>query len=123
MTRWDWEDCICISWVVILLKNAPSLSILTRHSKNSVLTGTMWNIINPNGVSKVIDSINTALPIPNINLADSVIFPSSWTKVSSYCNAFSGLIPPVDQVKISKSMSNSLNSVALYCKSVDKLMT
>lgn len=56
------------------MKNAPSLSVSAKHSKNSMLTGTMWNIIDSNGMSKVINPMDAILPIPNINLVDLAMF-------------------------------------------------
>lgn len=94
-----------------------------RQNKNEMLTGTMWNIINPNDVSRLTDLINAVLPIPNIKLADPAMFLSSYRKVLRYYNTFNWLIPPIDRDKASESMSNLLNSVLLYCELVDKLKT
>ena len=48
-----------------------------RQSKNGVLTGTMWNIINPSDVFWLIDPINAVLPILNEKLANLAVFLSS----------------------------------------------
>lgn len=121
MTGRRWASCIDITSLVILLKNAPSLSMSARHSKNRVLTSTMWNVIDPNSICKLTNSIDIALLIPNIKLADPSIFLSSWTKISSYCNALSWPMPLVDRVETFESISNPLNSILLYWESVDEL--
>lgn len=66
INRWDWDNFVYIIWLVILLNNAPSLSMLVKHNKNKVLTCTMWNIMNSISISKIIDSMNIVLLISNI---------------------------------------------------------
>ena len=89
MTRYCQVGCICITSLVILLKNTPSLFISARHSKNRVLTDTIWNVIDPSGISRLTDPINVTLLIPNIKFADPAIFLSSWIVISSCYNALS----------------------------------
>lgn len=72
--RWNWGACICIIPLVILLKNALSLSILAKYNKYGVLIGTMWNVINLNSLLKITDLMNEVPPISNIKLADLVVF-------------------------------------------------
>lgn len=60
-----------------MLKNTSSLSISAKHSKNEVLTDSMWNVIVFNSVSKIINPMDVALPIPNVKLADPAMFFSS----------------------------------------------
>lgn len=112
-----------ITWLVTLLKNIPSLSILARYIKNGVLKSTIWNIIDFNGVFKLTDSIDKVLSIPNIKFTNPVVVLSSCIEVSRYCNAFSWLILSINWVEIFKSINNSLNSMSVYCKSLDNLKT
>lgn len=109
--------------MVILLKNASSLSISTKLNKNWVLTNTIWNLVNPIGVSRITDLIDIVVSIPNIKLIDGTVFLSSETEVSSYFHVFDWLMPPVDWVGTFESMSNPLDLVSLYYESVDKLET
>lgn len=74
-------------------------------------------------MSRLIDLIDTALPIPNIKLADQAIFSLSQIEVSSCYNSFNWSMPPVDWVKTLESINNLLNSVLLYLDLVDKLKT
>lgn len=74
ITGWNWGDCVYIIWLVILLKNALSLFISARYSKYNILTNTMWNIIDPNSMSKITDLIEVTFSIPNINLANLTMF-------------------------------------------------
>ena len=48
-----------------------------KQSKNIVLIDTIWNMIDPIGVSKITKPIDAILPIPNVKLADSAVFLSS----------------------------------------------
>lgn len=66
--RWCWVNYIddCITWILILLKNAQSLSILAQQSQNSVLIGIMWNVINLNKLFMLTDPINTTFQISDI---------------------------------------------------------
>ena len=45
-----------------------------KHSKNGVLTSTIWKVIGPSGMSRLIDLIDAALLILNIKLADLAVF-------------------------------------------------
>ena len=105
------------------MKNAPRLFMSARQSKNGVLTKKMWNIIDPSYMFRLIDLINIMLFIPNIQLANPVVFLFSSIKVLSCCNAFNWPILPINQVEIPKSMNSLLNLVSLYCKLVEKLKT
>ena len=98
MTEWCWAGCNgdCITSLVMLLKNAPSLSILARHGKNVVLTGTRWKISGPSGVSRLTDLIDKALAISNVKFVNSAIVLLSWTEVSSCCNTLSWPISSID---------------------------
>ena len=81
--------CDYITWLVILLKNTPSLLISARHNKNMVLKDTIWNIIDPNNMSKLTDLIDIILPMSYIKFADLTIFLSICTKLFNCCNTFS----------------------------------
>ena len=125
MTRWDQRDCICdcITWLIILLKNAPSLFISAGHSRNRVLTGTMWNIINFISMSKITNLIDVVLSLPNVKLANPALFLSSCIEVLNCCNTFNWLMLLDNWVEKSKLINNLLNLVLLYYKSVDELKT
>ena len=123
MTECRQVGCIFITSLLILLKNALSLSILARYSKNGVLTGTIWNVIDPNSISKLIDPIDVILLILNIKLADPAIFLLSWIVISSCYNTLSWFILLFDQVEALKSISNPLNLVSFYQESADELKT
>lgn len=90
ITRWQQAGyiCDCITWLVILLNKALCLSISAKHSKNGMLTRTMWDVINLKGVSRLIDLIDVMFLISNIKFANPAISLSSWTDISSCCSAF-----------------------------------
>lgn len=113
--------CDCITWLVILLKNALYLSISAKQSKNRVLTRTMGNIICLNGMSKLTDPIDAKFSILNVKLANLAVFLLSWIEVSICYNAFNWLMPSVDQIKIPELINNPLNSMLLYHESGDEL--
>lgn len=77
-----------------------------RHNKIGVDRHYV-KLIDPSDVFKLINLIDEVLLIPNIKLANSVIF------FSSYCNALNWQMPAVNSVKVLESMSNSLNSMSL----------
>lgn len=110
-----------ITSLVILLKSALSLFMSAKHNKNGVMTGTMWNIINSSGISRLTDLIDVVLLISNVKLANLAVFLSSWKRISSYYNALNWPMSFVDQVETSESINNSLNSVSLYRELVDEL--
>lgn len=98
MTKWDLKDCVCdcITQLVILLKNAPSLFILARHNRNKVLTGTIWNVTDLIGMSKMTNSINVVFLISNVKLADLAIFLSNCIEVLNSYNAFNWSMPLIN---------------------------
>ena len=69
------------------------------------------------------DLINIVFPISNVKLVDPAVFLLSWIKLLSCSNAFSWPMPPVDRFEVPKLISNPLNLVSLYRKSVDELKT
>lgn len=103
------------------MKNTSSLSISARYIKNEKLTSTMWNIIDPIGVSKIINLIDDLLLIPKVKLADLAILLASWIKVLSCYNIINWVMPPIDQVEVLKLISNLLNSVSFYYKLINEL--
>lgn len=60
--------------LLMLLKNASSLSMSVSHSKNGELNKTMKKITDPSNVSRLINQIDVAIAIANINLANPAMF-------------------------------------------------
>lgn len=52
--------------------------------------------MNMSGIFKLTNLINVALPILNVNLANSAAFLLSYIKISSCHNAFTRLMPPTN---------------------------
>ena len=48
--------------------------MLAKYNRNNTLTNTTSNVMSLSSLSRFIDPINIALPIPNIKLVDSAAF-------------------------------------------------
>lgn len=71
-------------------------------------------------MSKLTDLMNAAFPIPKTKL-NLAVFLFNWTDVLSCYNVFNCPIPPVERGEAPESISNVLNSMSLYYKSVNEL--
>lgn len=53
------------------------MSVFVKHIKNRVFRGSMWNVINSSGISKLANLIDKVLPISNVIFTDLAIVLSS----------------------------------------------
>ena len=84
---------------------------------------TIWKVINPIDVFRLIDSIDPVLPMPKMKLADPAVLISNLIVLSSFCKVFNWLIFSVDRVAVFESISNLLNSEESYLESIEALNT